>query len=457
MRSKLLVAVVILLLFANRGSAAKYQIVDLGEQSSFFGTLYGPLCINETGEVAGTEPMALIPANIFLWQNGAKSYLSFPDADENWVNGQSNSSHIVGGEGNGYLVKPFVWHGGVTTYLNLLPLKNYGEAKAANDNGDTVGFVASWMSPWLSTAVLWKNGQVKTIEKLQVGDNYNYPNDINNQGKVVGASGNIHVYREGGFLWQEGQPILALSSLAGDTNTAAYAINDNECIIGISSISNGPCHAVMWREGAVISLAADLEESWANGINNNNQVVGGYSTEEGNLAFHWDSGQVNDLTSQVVNDPGWILTDAYDINSEGLIVGVGVNPAGQENHGYVLIPLQEKEAVEATVDIKPETLNLKSSGKWITVLIKLPVDYKVTDIDTGTIRLEDSLQPQKTIVDLDEQILVTKFLREKLTASLPVGEVTLTITGQLLNETEFAGSDTLRVISPGSDKGNQKK
>jgi probable HAF family extracellular repeat protein len=457
MRSKLIVAVAVLLVFANLGSAAKYQIIDLGEQSSFFGTLYGPLCINETGEVAGTEPMALIPANIFLWQNGGKSYLFFPEADENWVNGQSNASHIVGGVSKGFLVKPFVWHGGVTTYLNLLPLKNYGEAKATNNNGDVVGFVASWMSPWLSTAVLWKDGQVKTIAKLQAGDNYNLPNDINNQGKVVGVSGNIHVYREGAFLWQDGQPIVALGSLAGDTNTAAYAINDNDCIIGISSTSDGPCHAVMWREGAAISLAADLEESWANGINNSDQVVGGYSTEEGSLAFLWDSGQVNDLTSQVVNEPGWILTDAYDINSAGWIVGVGVNPGGQVNHGYVLIPLQEQEAIEATVDIKPETLDLKSNGKWITVLIKLPAEYKITDIDTGSIRLEDTLESQMTAVDLDEQTLVTKFLREALTSSLPEGEATLTITGQLLDETEFVGSDSIRVISPGPDKIKTKK
>jgi len=452
MRRILLAAVILLLVLGNLCYAKGYQIFDLGEQSSFFGILYGPLQINESGEVAGTEPQALIPANIYLWQNGAKSYLSFPSADENWMNGQSNSSHIAGGEGNGYLVKPFVWQAGVTTYLDLLPLKNYGEAKAANDNGDVVGYVASWMSPWLSTAVLWKNGQVIAIERLQIGDNYNLPNDINNQGIVVGSSGNMNVYRENAFLWQDGNPIVALSALTGDTNTAAYAINDQGSIVGVSSTANGPVHAVLWRDGSIIPLAPDQEESWANGINENDQAVGGYATAEGNRAFLWNSGQLNDLTSQVVNEPGWALNDAFDINSSGWIVGVGVNPAGQENHGFVLIPLEDKEAIEAVVDIKPETLNLKGKAKWILALIQLPAEYKVTDIDPRHIRLNETYEPKQTTLNLDEQILVAKFLREELDSILQLGEVTLTITGQLLDETEFAGTDTLRVISPGPKK-----
>ena len=452
MRRILLAAVILLLVLGNLCYAKGYQIFDLGEQSSFFGILYGPLRINESGEVAGTEPQALIPANIYLWQNGVKNYLSFPNADENWVNGQSNSSHIVGGEGNGFLVNPFVWHAGVTTYLNLLPLKNYGEAKAANDKGEVVGYVATWMSPWLSTAVLWKNGQIITIERLEVGDHYNLPNDVNNQGKVVGSSGNMNVYREGAFLWQEGQSIMALPGLAGETNSAAYAINDQDSIVGISSIVNGPSHAVMWREGMVIPLAPNVEESWANGINEKDQAVGGYATAEGNRAFLWTSGQLNDLTLQVVNEAGWILNDAHDINSEGWIVGVGVNPAGQENHGYALIPLEEKEAVEADVDIKPETLNLKGKAKWILALIQLPSEYKVTDIDISSIRLNETCKPKQTTLNLDEQILVAKFLREELGTILQLGEVTLPITGQLLDETEFAGTDTLRVISPSLKK-----
>jgi probable HAF family extracellular repeat protein len=454
---KVLWAIVIVLVCANLCYAAEYQIYDLGEQSSFFGTLYGPLRINESGEVAGTEPLALIPANTFLWQNGAKTYLQFPDSDENWVNGLSHSSHVVGGEAFGYIVKPFVWHEGTTTLLDLLPLKNYGEAKAANNHGEVVGFVATWMSPWLSTAVLWKNGQVISVPRLQVGDHYNFPNDINDQGKVVGSSGNMNVYRENAFLWQDGQPIVALPALAGDTNSAAYAINDQDSIVGVSSTANGPFHAVLWREGAVIPLAADQEESWANGINENNAVVGGYVTEEGSLAFLWSNGQTVDLTSNVVNDPGWILNDAHDINTEGWIVGVGVNPVGQENHGYLLIPLQEKDAIEVTIDIKPETLNLKGNSKWIKVLIQLPVEYKVTDIEPGSILLNNTFEPKQIALNLEDQILVAKFLREELTSLLQMGTVTLTVTGQLLDETSFAGADSLRVISPGPNKDKKKK
>ena len=74
------------------------------------------------------------------------------------------------------------------------------------------------------------------------------------------------------------------------------------------------------------------------------------------------------------------------------------------------------------------------------------------DIDTRHIRLNETYEPTETTLNLDEQILVAKFLREELASIFELGEVTLTITGQLLDETEFAGTDTMRVISPGPKK-----
>jgi len=47
----------------------------------------------------------------------------------------------------------------------------------------------------------------------------------------------------------------------------------------------------------------------------------------------------------------------------------------------------EELIIPATIDIDPDTLNLKSMGKWITCYIELPKGYDVTKIDVSTIML----------------------------------------------------------------------
>lgn len=106
----------------------------------------------------------------------------------------------------------------------------------------------------------------------------------------------------------------------------------------------------------------------------------------------------------------------------------------------------------ATVDINPDTLSLKSKGKWITAYIELPEGYNVAEIDVPATLLNDTVP-----VDIDGPIgigdydedgigdLRVKFDRQEVIALLNVGEVTLTITGEV-NGIPFEGSDTIRVI-----------
>jgi hypothetical protein len=108
-------------------------------------------------------------------------------------------------------------------------------------------------------------------------------------------------------------------------------------------------------------------------------------------------------------------------------------------------------AIPATLDINPDTLNLKSKGKWITAYIELPEGYNVNDIDISTVKLNNKIEAElhpTEIGDYDTDgipDLMVKFDRQELIATLSVGEATLTITGKV-NETLFEGSDTIRVI-----------
>ncbi len=119
------------------------------------------------------------------------------------------------------------------------------------------------------------------------------------------------------------------------------------------------------------------------------------------------------------------------------------------------------DIIEATVDIDPDTLNLKGKGQWITCYIELPEGYDVADIDATTVLLDWDIP---AVVDtqhgftsnLDSYLMdhdgdgileyMVKFDRAGL-ETLGSGKIELTVTGLLTDGTLFRGTDTIRVIS----------
>ena len=104
----------------------------------------------------------------------------------------------------------------------------------------------------------------------------------------------------------------------------------------------------------------------------------------------------------------------------------------------------------------PDTLNLKSKGRWVTSYIELPVGYDIDTIDLEGIRLNDQIpitHKPIEIGDYDENgipDLMVKFDRSAVQSILGVGEkVKITITGKLINGKPFEGRDIIRVIERG--------
>ena len=111
--------------------------------------------------------------------------------------------------------------------------------------------------------------------------------------------------------------------------------------------------------------------------------------------------------------------------------------------------------IPATIDIDPDTLNVKSNGEWITAYIELPEGYDVNDIDVSTIYLVDTIlvdtSAPATVGDYDSDgisDLMVKFDRTAVVAYLGTEDVTedetgtdyyaeLTITGELTDETPY--------------------
>ena len=121
-------------------------------------------------------------------------------------------------------------------------------------------------------------------------------------------------------------------------------------------------------------------------------------------------------------------------------------------------------SVVATIDIDPDTLNLKSKGNWITCYIELPEGYDVNQIDVNTVTLsvegptsiEAALSPTE-VGDYDNDTipdLMVKFDRGAVQDVASEGSEEMTVGGFLTDGTAFQGTDTVLVIDKGQEHMN---
>ena len=125
--------------------------------------------------------------------------------------------------------------------------------------------------------------------------------------------------------------------------------------------------------------------------------------------------------------------------------------------------------IVAEVDIDPDTLNLRSQGKWITAYVELPEGYSVANIDAFSIMLNDTIpvdpSAPKTIGDYDndgvldlmvkfDRAQVSQYILDHVSMTEQFMRVTLTVTGKLNDGMLFRGSDTITAVVP-MQKGRQ--
>lgn len=115
----------------------------------------------------------------------------------------------------------------------------------------------------------------------------------------------------------------------------------------------------------------------------------------------------------------------------------------------------QSQPVIAMIDIDPDTLNLKSKGRWITCYIELPTGYNVNDIDITTVLLENKVYAEHHPSKVDDYDgdsipdIMLKFDKSEIEDILNTSEsIPLTIRGILINGSQFGGDDAIRVIKP---------
>ncbi len=122
--------------------------------------------------------------------------------------------------------------------------------------------------------------------------------------------------------------------------------------------------------------------------------------------------------------------------------------------------------VSATVVANPDSVNLKSNSRWLTVYVELPEGYLASEIDISSIRLNDTLYPDPeahaTIGDHNGDgvvDLMVKFNMMQVKALFSsAGQYDLEITGTVVRDNttiSFLGSDTIRVFIPPPGDVNQ--
>jgi hypothetical protein len=159
------------------------------------------------------------------------------------------------------------------------------------------------------------------------------------------------------------------------------------------------------------------------------------------------------------------LTEEFDISPWGfsglltIKLEATAGPwGGCSTYGQVAFDMIELHgSVLATIDIDPDTLNLRSKGSFVTAYIELPAGFDVSLIDVASVKLNSAVTAEVSptaIGDYDADgvpDLMVKFDRGAVQDTVEAGDsVEVTITGQV-NGIDFEGTDTIRVIDKGKE------
>jgi probable HAF family extracellular repeat protein len=202
---------------------------------------------------------------------------------------------------------------------------------------------------------LWINGQMRDLGSLggtlaTTGSFVDGPwgRVMNDQAHVAGTSLLAGDEDRGAFIWRHGQ-MTDLGSLGGNA-TDAYAISNNDQVVGRSRTTNTPGshHPFLWENGQMTDLgvAATCTRGTAHTINSRGEVGGGFAgctpdPDDRAVArgFYWKKGKpIVDVNSLITPASNLWVDDISFINDAGQMAGTGVLPDGS-TRAVLLVPI----------------------------------------------------------------------------------------------------------------------
>lgn len=112
--------------------------------------------------------------------------------------------------------------------------------------------------------------------------------------------------------------------------------------------------------------------------------------------------------------------------------------------------------LQATLNIDPDAINLKSAGQWITAYLELPEGFAPGDVAVSSILLNGTVTASTQPVGMDDgdndgvAELMVKFDRQAVQQILPEGDsAELTVTGKVAG-LDFTATDSVSIIRGGN-------
>jgi uncharacterized membrane protein len=323
------------------------------------------LAVTDGHVVAGMTRVAGGGSGAFLWDaaggmRGIGSML---------VTGLTSDAGRVVGRTPGSPSRPAYWTEatGVRT-LPMFSLGNQSGASAVSSDGRVIVGASGgrWVAgstnpPPSSRAVRWVDGVVQDLGTLGEGSG---PYGVTSFAKDVSADGTVVVGttdapRSGSplppqvaFRWTEAGGMMSLGDVpGGETLSMGQAVSaDGRVIVGTGSGASGN-EAFRWTEKAglvALGRPAGAGNLGVFDVSGDGSVMVGLGAGP---SFEWDRAAVwdvargwRDVKEMLVGEygldlTGWTLRGAYGISPDGsAIVGLGVNPAGQQEGWMAVVP-----------------------------------------------------------------------------------------------------------------------
>ena len=311
------------------------KIKDLGTLEG--GNESAAYAISNRGQVVGTSTNLVPDANsmarntFWLWGDGIAAYP--------------------------YQVRSFLWdrHAGMQD-LGTLGTGTDAQALFINDAGQVAGISYVNSDPGACVfgitthSFIW-NKEDGMTDLGSLGGTCTLASDLNSKGQVVGeawATGDNEIRP---FLWDNGS-LQDLGGTLGGSEVDALAINQRGEAAGKANLpGDATSHAVLWRQvGDFTDLGTVGNDpcafAWA--INDAEQVVGLSSPSDCAMynvsrPFLWENNSMVDLNSLIPPNSPLKLVYAFAINDRGEIPGNGIDANGNVR-AFLLIPCDENHA-----------------------------------------------------------------------------------------------------------------
>jgi len=256
------------------------------------------------------------------------------------------------GFGTQLICVPFVWQNGAKAPLRTLGGNN-GIAFGVNNRGQVAGSAENTTQdptcpiPSLEAkAVIWEKDEIQELPTFP-GDTDSAVISINDDSQAVGISTNCFATLRN-VLWQHGT-VIDLGNLGGTVTNEPNNINNQGQVVGFSDLpGDASFHAFLWTEDKGMqdlgTLPGDVF-SGGDGNNDKGQVVGFSCNADFSIcrAFLWQNGTMTDLNTLIPASP-LSLFEAFGINSRGEITGVAIDQTTDETRAFLAVPENSETA-----------------------------------------------------------------------------------------------------------------